>query len=44
MKIKYTKKAVKYIESLDIPTKQRIKAGIEGLTENPKDNARIFRW
>ncbi len=35
MKIEYTKKAVKYIESLDKPTKQRIKAGIEGLTENP---------
>ena len=35
MKIKYTKKAVKYIESLDKPTKQRIKTGIEGLTENP---------
>lgn len=35
MKIEYAKKAVKYIESLDKPTKQRIKAGIEGLTENP---------
>lgn len=35
MKIEYTKKAVKYIELLDKPTKQRIKAGIEGLTENP---------
>lgn len=35
MKIKYTKKAVKYIESLDKPTKQRIKTGIEGLTDNP---------
>lgn len=35
MKIEYTKKAVKYIESLDKPTKQRIKAGIEGLAENP---------
>lgn len=35
MKIEYSKKAVKYIESLDKPTKQRIKAGIEGLTENP---------
>ena len=35
VKIEYTKKAVKYIESLDKPTKQRIKAGIEGLTENP---------
>ena len=35
MKIEYAKKAVKYIESLDKPTKQRIKAGIIGLTENP---------
>lgn len=35
MKIKYTKKAVKYIESLDKTTKQRIKSGIEGLTEKP---------
>ncbi|MFG6333584.1 MAG: type II toxin-antitoxin system RelE/ParE family toxin [Lachnospiraceae bacterium] len=35
MKIEYAKKAVKYIESLDKPTKQRIKTGIEGLTENP---------
>ncbi|MCM1145030.1 MAG: type II toxin-antitoxin system RelE/ParE family toxin [Blautia sp.] len=35
MKIEYTKRAVKYIESLDKPTKQQIKAGIEGLTENP---------
>ncbi len=35
VKIEYAKKAVKYIESLDKPTKQRIKAGIIGLTENP---------
>lgn len=35
MKIIYAKRAAKYIESLDKPTKQRIKAGIEGLTENP---------
>ena len=35
MKIEYAKKAAKYIESLDRPTKQRIKVGIEGLTENP---------
>ena len=35
MKIKYSKKAVKYIESLDKPTKQRIRTGIEGLIENP---------
>lgn len=35
MKIEYAKRAVKYIESLDKPTKERIKKGIEGLTENP---------
>lgn len=35
MKIQYAKKAAKYIESLDNLTKKRIKAGIEGLTENP---------
>lgn len=35
MKIEYSKKAVKYINALDRPTKQRIKAGIEGLTEQP---------
>lgn len=35
MQIKYARKAVKYIESLDKPTKQRIKVGIEKLTENP---------
>lgn len=35
MKIEYAKSAVKYIESLDRPTKQRIKTGIEGLLENP---------
>lgn len=35
MKIEYSKKAAKYINTLDKPTKQRIKTGIEGLTENP---------
>lgn len=35
MKIKYHKKAVKFIESQDKPTKKRIKVAIEGLTENP---------
>lgn len=35
MKIEYAKQAVKYIESLDKPTKQRIKTGIEGLAEKP---------
>ena len=44
MKIEYAKKAVKYIESLDRPTKQRIKAGIEGLTENPpKGDIRVMQ-
>lgn len=33
--IEYTKKAVRYIESLDKPTKHRIKSGIEGLTQDP---------
>ena len=35
VRIEYAKSAVKYIESLDRPTKQRIKAGIEGLAETP---------
>ncbi len=35
MNIEYSKTAVKYIESLDKPTKRRIKTGIEGLTEDP---------
>lgn len=35
MQIEYSKKAVKYINGLDKPTKQRIKKAIEGLTENP---------
>lgn len=35
MEIEYSKKAAKYIESLDKPTKQRMKAGIEGLTAIP---------
>lgn len=35
MQIEYSKKAVKYINTLDKPTKQRIKAGIEGLIEKP---------
>ena len=35
MKIEYSKKAAKYINTLDRPTKQRIKTGIEGLTEQP---------
>ena len=35
MQIEYSKKAVKYINALDKPTKQRIKLAIEGLTETP---------
>lgn len=35
MQIEYSKKAAKYINGLDKPTKQRIKAGIEGLTQEP---------
>ena len=35
MKIEYSKKAAKYISSLDRPTKQRIKSGIIGLTKRP---------
>jgi mRNA interferase RelE/StbE len=35
VQIEYSRKAAKYLETLDRPTKQRIKAGIEGLTENP---------
>lgn len=35
MKIEYTKKAAKYINALNRPTKQRIKVGIEGLTDEP---------
>ena len=34
-RIGYAKNAVKYIESLDRPSKQQIKAGIEGLAETP---------
>ena len=35
MNIEYSKRAVKYINGLDRPTKQRIKSAIEGLTEDP---------
>lgn len=31
MQIQYTKEAIKQINSLDVPTKKRIKAGIDGL-------------
>ena len=35
MIIEYSKKAAKYIDALDRPTKQRIKIAIEGLTQEP---------
>ena len=35
MQVQYSKKAAKYISSLDRPTKLRIKQAIEGLTESP---------
>ncbi|MSA01054.1 type II toxin-antitoxin system RelE/ParE family toxin [Lactonifactor sp. BIOML-A3] len=35
MQIEYSKAAAKAIKAMDKPTKQRIKAGIEGLTEKP---------
>ena len=35
MRIEYSKTAVKAIKAMDKSTKQRIKAGIEGLTERP---------
>ena len=35
MEIRLSKRAEKYIYSLDRPTKQRIKAGLEGLTDHP---------
>ena len=35
MRIEYSERAAKYIDSLDRPAKQRIKKAIEGLTEQP---------
>lgn len=35
MEIRYSKQAVKFIDSLDKPTRLRIKEGIEGLTRIP---------
>ena len=35
MEIEYSKKAVKFINSMDTVTKKRIKAGIEGLIKEP---------
>ncbi len=37
MEIRYAKSAVKALEGYDRPTKQRIKAGIEGLTKTPPE-------
>lgn len=37
MRIEYSKKAAKYIGTLDKPTKRRIKEAIEGLTEQPPE-------
>lgn len=37
MQIRYSKSAVKVINGLDKPTKQRIKLGIEGLTKTPPE-------
>lgn len=35
MQVQYSKKAAKYISTLDRPTKQRIKTAIEGLKDSP---------
>jgi len=35
VRIRYSKKAAKYINGLDRPTKQRIKKAVEGLTQKP---------
>ena len=35
MEIRYDKRAKKFIEAQDRPTKQRIRAGINGLTHTP---------
>lgn len=44
MKIEYSKKAVKYINKLDKQTKQRIKVGIEGLTDTvPKGDIKTLQ-
>lgn len=44
MRIEYSKKAAKYINALDKPSKQRIKSGIEGLTLNPpKGDIRLLQ-
>lgn len=37
MRIEYRKPAVKALNSMDRPTKQRIKAAIEGLAKKPPD-------
>lgn len=44
MQIEYSKKAAKYINALDKPTKQRIKTAIEGLTaEPPKGDIKMLQ-
>lgn len=44
MRIEYSRKAVKYINALDRPTKQRIKMAIEGLAETPpKGDIKLLR-
>lgn len=35
MQIEYSKRAAKYINALDRPTRLRIRAGIEGLAQEP---------
>ena len=37
MDIQYSKSAVKAVNAMDKPTKERIKAGIEGLTKSPPE-------
>ena len=35
MEIRYARSAARFLEALDRPTKARIRAGIQGLTEKP---------
>ena len=37
MEIRYARSAAKSLESLDKPTKQRIRKGIQGLTQKPPE-------
>ena len=44
MEIRYSKAATKAIEAMDRPTKQRIRAGIMGLTQKPpQGNIRLMQ-